>query len=269
MASDAVVPVWIFLRGLTRGSGHWAGFVGEFEQIVDGARVLVLDTAGNGARHALTSPCTVEEMVQDCRAQLIRMGVAPPYNLFALSLGAMVAAHWLSQWPQELARTVLVNTSMRPFNPFYERLRPASYMTLLKVLAAGSTALQREQAILHLTTRHPQHDVLAQWVTLRQSNPVSVTNALRQLLAAARFRLPDGVSPDSQMPGNKLLLLAARGDRLVSFRCTLALAGYWNCAARLHPTAGHDLPLDDGPWVANQVRLWLHADGALPAPGGL
>jgi hypothetical protein len=25
----------------------------------------------------------------------------------------------------------------------------------------------------------------------------------------------------------------------------------------LHPTAGHDLPLDDGDWVARVVRLWL------------
>jgi hypothetical protein len=24
----------------------------------------------------------------------------------------------------------------------------------------------------------------------------------------------------------------------------------------LHPTAGHDLPLDDGLWVASQVQAW-------------
>jgi hypothetical protein len=32
----------------------------------------------------------------------------------------------------------------------------------------------------------------------------------------------------------------------------------------LHPSAGHDLPLDDGPWVAAQVRDWL--TGNLPTP---
>jgi hypothetical protein len=25
----------------------------------------------------------------------------------------------------------------------------------------------------------------------------------------------------------------------------------------IHPGAGHDLPLDDAPWVAQQVRDWL------------
>jgi len=25
----------------------------------------------------------------------------------------------------------------------------------------------------------------------------------------------------------------------------------------IHPEAGHDLPLDDGAWVAGQIRAWL------------
>jgi hypothetical protein len=36
----------------------------------------------------------------------------------------------------------------------------------------------------------------------------------------------------------------------------LALAGAWGAALRVHPTAGHDLPLDDGGWVAEQISTW-------------
>jgi hypothetical protein len=34
------------------------------------------------------------------------------------------------------------------------------------------------------------------------------------------------------------------------------LARCWHAPLRLHPTAGHDLPLDAGPWMAQQVSTW-------------
>jgi hypothetical protein len=34
------------------------------------------------------------------------------------------------------------------------------------------------------------------------------------------------------------------------------LARYWQAAFAEHPSAGHDLPLDDGAWVAGQVAQW-------------
>jgi pimeloyl-ACP methyl ester carboxylesterase len=249
MPAHAPPAPWIFLRGLTRGSGHWGRFIAEFESVVPHANVIALDTAGNGARYREQSPCNVAVMVEDCRAQLRKMGCTPPYQVLALSLGGMVAALWAQRWPQEVQRLVLLSTSMRPLNPFYERLRPANYPVLVKLIASGGSDLRWEQEILRITTRHPQHDVLADWVRLRESSPVSGVNALRQLVAAARFRLPAASGME------KVLLLAGQEDQLVSPECTLSLARHWNCTAVLHPTAGHDVPLDDGPWVAAQVRL--------------
>jgi predicted alpha/beta hydrolase family esterase len=52
-------------------------------------------------------------------------------------------------------------------------------------------------------------------------------------------------------------MLASSADRLVDASCTLQLAERWGSAMALHPTAGHDLPLDDGPWVVGQVEKWL------------
>jgi pimeloyl-ACP methyl ester carboxylesterase len=122
---------------------------------------------------------------------------------------------------------------------------------LLRVACWPGNALAIEREILRMTTQHARHDVLLDWVLLRKRYPVSTGNALRQLWAAARF---DAGAAAPDMP---VLVLGGQGDRLVSVQCSVALAKQWGCALRLHASAGHDLPLDDGPWVAAQVREWL------------
>lgn len=252
---------WVFLRGLTRGSGHWGGFVAEFERTVEGAQVITPDLAGNGARFAETSAWSVNDMVQDCRSQLRAAGLASPYNVLALSMGAMVAAQWSAQWPAEVQRMVLLSTSMRPLSAFYERLRPRNYLKLLRLLLGHATPAEWERAILQMTTHSQTPEVLSHWIALRERNPVSAVNAVRQLVAAARFRLPPvDMAASQKLPwdfAHRALVLAGQGDELVSPQCSEALAAHWKCALAIHPRAGHDLPLDDGPWVARQVRGWL------------
>jgi pimeloyl-ACP methyl ester carboxylesterase len=53
-----------------------------------------------------------------------------------------------------------------------------------------------------------------------------------------------------------MLVLASLGDRLVSPGCSRRIASRWALPIRLHPTAGHDLPLDDPEWVVQQVLGW-------------
>lgn len=246
-------PTWIFLRGLTRESRHWGDFVGQFQQALPDSRVVTLDLPGNGQLNQQRSPLRVQDMVAHCRAQLASRQIAPPYHVLAMSLGAMVAAAWAHAHPQEVAAHVLINTSMRPFNPFYQRLQPANYGALLKLVLLGATPEVWERTILRITSNHGIDDVLPLWLALRRDRPVSRGNALRQLLAAAGFRA-SGVKP--LVP---TLLLASAQDHLVSVECSKTLARHWQCELRLHPSAGHDLPLDNGPWVAAQVRAWIAA----------
>jgi hypothetical protein len=51
-------------------------------------------------------------------------------------------------------------------------------------------------------------------------------------------------------------VLAGEHDRLVAVQCSKAVAKRWGVALQLHPSAGHDLTLDDGRWVAAAVRQW-------------
>jgi len=247
-------PTWVLLRGLTREARHWGTFPTTFAQAVPAARVIALDLPGNGALHGSRSAASIAAMAAHCRDELHRRGLAPPFHLLAMSMGAMVATAWAAAAPQEIAAAVLINTSMRPFSPFTHRLRPANYATLLRLMPARASDLDRERAVLAMTSRataRDDHPLLRDWVAYRRTNPVKPANALRQLWAAARFRAPP--TP----PFARVLLLASAADRLVDVRCTLRLAQAWACESRLHPWAGHDLPLDDAEWVAQQVRDWL------------
>jgi pimeloyl-ACP methyl ester carboxylesterase len=241
------MATWIFLRGLVREQRHWGRFVAQFQSVMPGVQVVTLDLPGNGALHTQPSPTTVRGMVQSCRQQLQALAVPGPYYLLAMSMGGMVAAQWSADHPDELTAQVLINTSMRPLSPVYQRLRVGNYAALLGLLLGRASGMQWERAILRMTTNAPHDDVLTHWVQWRTQYPVSRLNALRQLWAAAWFRV------SLATPRVPTLILASRQDHLVSVRCSERLAAQWQAPLRLHPTAGHDLPLDDGVWVATQI----------------
>ena len=128
---------WILLRGLAREQAHWGSFVGDLAHALPQDDVTALDLPGNGLLHRQPSPGSVPALVQACRRMLAKRGVAPPYHLLAMSLGAMVATEWAHAAPAEVAGCVLINTSLRPFSPFHQRLRPGNYAALLRVAAAS------------------------------------------------------------------------------------------------------------------------------------
>jgi len=246
------MTTWILLRGLTRESRHWGGFPQHFAAALGDIRVHAPDLPGNGRLNDLNSASTVDAMCDDLRERLRAQGMTPPYHLLALSLGAMVAVAWAVRHPEEIGACVLINTSLRAGNPFWQRLRPAAWATLLRLAWPGTGDDSRERLILALTSRqHPTPDaIVRRWLDYGRERPVALRNALRQLLAAARYRGP------AAPPAVPLLVLASRHDALVDPRCSRQIARAWNAAFAEHPEAGHDLPLDDGAWVAEQVRGW-------------
>jgi len=247
------MTTWVLLRGLMRESRHWGEFPVLFQNAMDAQQLVTLDFPGNGSLHAQTSASNVTEMVHYARSHLKQLSYAPPYSLLALSLGAMVAVAWSERYPAELEKMVLINTSLAPYNPFYHRLRPKNYPALTRLLYGA--AAQRESLILRLTSTRSRTEnlqaILEQWIAYAEEYPITRTNILRQLQAALIYR----AAPTT--PLVPVLLLAGQQDQLVNVKCSLKLAQHWGCAIRLHPAAGHDLPLDDGVWVMQQVKEWL------------
>lgn len=247
------MSTWILLRGLTRESRHWGAFPDALRAACGDAAVHAIDLPGNGSLCRQASPLRVADMAESCHAQLRQLGIAPPYYVLAMSLGAMVAVEWARRYPEEIAGCVLINTSLRPFSPFHHRLRPRNYPLLARLLL-GTDAAYRESVILRLTSNRPDDPArIDEWTAYARQNPVSPANALRQLAAGARYKAPIGKPP------SPMLVLVSRNDRLVNPRCSHRLAECWGASFAEHPTAGHDLPLDDGPWVVDQVRCWLYS----------
>jgi len=253
------MTTWVFLRGLTREARHWGDFPQRFRAEFGGelaaGDILMPDLPGNGRRCREPSPIQVAEIMEACRRQLREQGRAPPYHLLGLSLGGMVAVAWAVRYPEECRAAVLISTSLRSYSSIFERLRPNAWLIVLRLLFAVGAA--RERAILELTSARASDlsDVLADWTAWAQECPVSRRNGLNQLLAAACFAAVE-------KPAVPLLILAGAADRMVHPRCSQRLARAWGAQFALHPSAGHDLPLDDGDWVAREVRAWLAGTGA-------
>jgi pimeloyl-ACP methyl ester carboxylesterase len=242
---------FVLLRGLMREQRHWGGFPAALQAALPGVAIFTPDFPGNGARHAEPSATSVPAMAEACRAWLRAQGAPGPFHLVALSLGAMAAVEWCARHPEEIAAATLINTSMRPFSPFYRRLRWQNYPAIAALAVLGG-AQRQERTILRLTSMRHAGDaaLLQRWVAFQQAAPVSRVNALRQLVAAARYRAPLG------KPAVPIQLLASSADRLVDAACSQALARAWNVPCTRHPAAGHDLPLDEAAWVAARVSEW-------------
>jgi pimeloyl-ACP methyl ester carboxylesterase len=248
------MTTWVLLRGLAREAGHWGDFAQRLRaRLPAGDGVVALDLPGNGELWRERSPVSVSDMVHAART---RIGRPPPYVLVALSLGGMVALEWARRYPQDLAGCVLVNSSFADVSPFWHRLQPRAALTLLGLLRPGLSPRDRERRVLALTSNEPvEPAVLQRWIRCAENHPVSRANFLRQLRAAARFRA------GANAPAVPLLLVASAQDRLASVQCSRALARRWGLPLQLHPTAGHDLPLDDPDWLLRRLfALRLRAE---------
>ncbi len=256
---------WILIRGLARESRHWGDFPAHLERalLAEGhaARVDAIDLPGSGRYSEMKSPTSIPEMaefvrekLQEIRRRQREAGETPARDtyLVAISLGGMIVSSWLERWRDELAGCVLINTSFRGYSTFLRRLSPASYGHLFRIAKAES-AIERERNVLRMVSNRPElYDQIAHdWATIHLERPVSHENFARQLLAAARYQ------PKQVAPVVPVLVLGSDKDRMVDPSCSRVIASRWAATFKVHPSAGHDLPLDDAPWVIQQILDWL------------
>lgn len=251
---------WLLLRGLVREQRHWLEFPQRFAAQVRGAdgapaTPVLLDLPGFGTEHAAPVPPTVAGFVDDLRARL--RGIVPagaPCGIFAVSLGGMVALEWMARHPQDFRAGVIVNSSLADLSPPWQRMRLAAWPRVL--VAPLLPVRARERLLLGMTRQRGDlaRDAEAYAAIAAATRPRRAA-AAGQLRAALRMRCPPRVDVPT-------LVLTARGDRLVSWRCSARIAERLGLPLRIHAgtgaaAAGHDLPLDDPDWVCAQVNDWL------------
>jgi len=239
--------------GLSRDSRHWQPFPHLLQKHFPDSFVITPDLPGTGSLFRGKSPTSIYGMLAFYRDSLNRQDIPPPYYVIGLSMGGMVALDWVQRFPDEIQATVLINTSARPFCPFYRRLRYENYWTQLREIVWRRTVPQREAVIFDLVCRlYPdKKGLVARWAQYQYDKPISNINATRQLFAAAKYRSV------SEAPQRPTLVLCSEQDRLVHPSCSQQLAESLRLEIRVHREAGHELPIDDASWVVEQIIDWL------------
>lgn len=244
---------FVLLRGLARETGHWLGFPDVLRQEMGAdCEVFCVDFPGCGEHYEAPALNAVDAMTDHARQRLANQGIdldQEAVYLIGVSMGGMVALDWLARFPNEVAGVVLINSSAG-HQPFWWRLRPRAWFSFLLALTLPPT--RREAWVLRKVSNcvedYPQF--LCQWQLIQQQRPVSRTTILTMLKAAARFQ-------PRIIEGAKGLVLGSSADRLVSVKASQDLARRYGWPLVIHPHAGHDLPLDDAPWIALRIHQWL------------
>lgn len=244
---------WFLLRGLAREAGHWGEYLLRMRETFPDYDIQTIDLPGTGEFSNLKAPLSIYETALFAREIFAsRRHPGVPAYIFAVSLGAMVAVEWLHQDPTGVDGVVLVNTSFRGCSPFYRRLWLEGYPHLVRALKERDPE-RRERHIVALISNRPEiyAKISREWADVHRKRPMGRGTFARQLFAAARYQ------PILDPPKVPVLLLNSLSDRMVHPSCSEAIAELWRCELRRHPTAGHDLTLDAGPWVLEAVRCWL------------
>lgn len=239
---------WVLLNGLTRLATQWRNFPGELAARLSGARVTAVDLPGVGTAADRPAPLSVAAIAEDVRE---RVGAAGPIGLIGSSLGGMVAMAWAAHHPGDLAACAVLNTSAGGCGGPMLRLRPAGWRMLLSARSACTTLEREERALALICAREDVRGPAAVEFAraLDEGGTPTRRVAYRQMLAARAFRAPARLD----VP---LLVLSGACDRLVSPRCSALLATRLHADHRHHPTAGHEVAIDEPEWSADRIAEW-------------
>lgn len=244
------------IRGLGRESQHWGDIADSFREYFPNCKVTLLDMPGMGVNRHLKTPWSISQMVRLMRNDYLHKKNKREISvLVVISLGGMVGAQWMKEFPKDFQFAVLMNTSYAGMSPTFKRLKPKAIWVLASSIFNSKRI--REKRVLEISSN--QTDVALQhldrWLEIQRERPVLIGNVLRQLWAASRYRVGDW------QPEIPVQVLASENDRMVNVECSRAIGRSWAAPVATHPTAGHDLPLDDRYWMLNQIEQFLLSDG--------
>jgi pimeloyl-ACP methyl ester carboxylesterase len=261
---------FVLLRGLFRESRHWEEFPAQLTQHF-GGNVISLNLPGTGSLYHLPTPIELNELVVYLHHQFLREQNGDeegPWVLLGVSMGGMIGLKWAENFPEDFAGVVAINSSCGS-SSIRARLKPQTQLAIAKLMwhevkekiasyrsehyrqPKLEKIKERESIILRLTSHRSEAEVeerAQEFAEFAQQNPISLANFCRQLFLSSRFR-PNTI----QIP---VLILASAKDQICDFTCSEELARLYLAFFQLHPSAGHDLPIDDPAWVMQQLSDW-------------
>jgi pimeloyl-ACP methyl ester carboxylesterase len=241
---------WIGIRGLVRGNGHWGDFPEVLKAIDPNIDFEMTEIPGNGTRNGEISPITVEETIEAIRAKSRIVRENKSFNLIGISLGGMIGLKWAELYPDEVAKLVVINSSLTQCSPIHKRLQVKQYGNLFRAIKSKSVR-KRELLMLDISSNNHERSrkLLNQLADFSKLNPVQLKNFFRQLVLAGQIK----IKTQKFSAKTKVKILCSEYDNLVHFSCSKEIARKFSLPLVIHPTAGHDIPLDDPEWVAGQM----------------
>lgn len=235
---------WVLIRGLARSNGHWADFPDLLRKINPDLKIDLLEIPGNGSRHTENTPTSAEEIINDFRSQLHLHHTGQLLRLVGISLGGMLALKWAEMYPDEIEDVTLINSSLGKLSSPFQRLLPHNYSLIGKTLLCRNPEL-RERYILLMTLNNNRviEKHLSNFKEISLRFPLRIKNVARQLLLANKILINTSI----KVP---VTVIASEGDKLVHPNCSRRIAQEFDGQLILHPTAGHDLPLEEPEWLA-------------------
>lgn len=241
------------LRGLVREKAHWGNFPELLQKALSHTTVVTPEILGVGEYVDTPSSDNFEAMVDFMRDKyFLNVKDNGPHYILAMSLGGMIARCWAEKYPNDFKGLILANTSFKGINPLFSRLKPKALLTFLKIFFTASVE-KRENIIVNMVSNEPTHkeNTISKWVEIQKERPVKRISFINQIKAALSY------NPPKKKPVPKLLWLASKGDRLCNYKSTLALQELWGGDIALHESAGHDIPLDDAPWMIEKIQNFI------------
>ncbi len=240
---------WIFLRGLTRGNIHWGQLPELIKQNFPDAQMEFLEIPGNGLLSEEISPTSPVEVINHLRNKSQFMKEGYQIQLCGISLGGMVALKWAELYPQNIQSVIAINSSLSQYSPFYDRLKPNNYFSLIQALIQ-SNEYKQEEGILRITSNFydKNKNYIKVFGDFAKNHQTTKANFLRQLRLATNIKIEKEIIVPVQ-------ILISTNDRLVNANCSRKIALNLKAKTQEHPTAGHDLSLDDPEWLIETLFL--------------
>lgn len=244
---------WLLLRGLAREERHWGDFPHMIEKQIPHAKVHFLELPGVGKKAHIEAFSQIKDYTNQLREEWLELQIKnpEPWGIIAISMGGMIGMDWCNRFPHDLSTLVLVNSSAGNLSSPHHRFSPLAMGTVLKLFFREDYE-EREEAILKLTTNmlKIEKDLVQRYASYSADTPIRRSSFIKQMIAASRFKVPEELSQN-------LLILAAKKDRLASYKCSKSIAKHFNKKLYLHDQAGHDLPMDDPQWIIDHLKSFL------------
>ncbi len=242
-------PNFVLLRGLGRYHAHWLDFENELKNIFPDSQIKYLDLPGTGYRNQNTFPDSVEEAAKIIRKDFLEIKKNKEWIPISISMGAMICLSWARQFPEDFSQAIIINASSADCN-LLDRVKPKAMATLIRAFAELRDD-KREELIYKITSSKPiDPKIISKWVSIHRSFPTKRDTFIKQIYAASKFHLPVGLH-------QKFLILCSRHDQLCSYKCSFYIKDHTDSTIEMNHEAGHDLPLDDGYWVAKKIQNFI------------